>query len=238
MNLLNIIKNNLFIQNLAASIVSLIPAYLEFSVSKYLAIKKAMLLTAHDDTRGNYLEFGVFTGSSFNYAMKVNKRIEKLGYKNMDCEFIGFDSFQGFGDIKKDDEHPNYKDHVFSVNEGKVLKNIEKCAKGQKYRIIKGFYKDTIKNKTTKDLKIEKAKIVMIDCDLKEPTTLALEFIKPSFQEGTIILFDDYVFFKGSKDKGEYGAFEDFKKKHPEILFRRIFDYGYGSRAFIVYKIN
>ena len=238
MNLLNIIKNNLFIQNLAANIVSLIPAYLEFSVSKYLAIKKAMLLTAHDDTRGSYLEFGVFTGSSFNYAMKVNKRIEKLGYKNMDCEFIGFDSFQGFGDIKKDDEHPNYKDQVFSVNEGKILRNIERCAKGQKYRIIKGFYKDTIKNKTTKDLKIDKAKIVMIDCDLKEPTTLALEFIKPSFQEGTIILFDDYVFFKGSKDKGEYGAFEDFKKKHPEILFRRIFDYGYGSRAFIVYKIN
>ena len=238
MNLLNIIKNNLFIQNLVASIVSLIPAYLEFSVSKYLAIKKATLITAHDDTRGSYLEFGVFTGSSFNYAMKVNKRIEKLGYKNIDCEFIGFDSFQGFGDIKKDDEHPNYKDHVFSVNEVKILRNIEKCAKGQKYRIIKGFYKDTIKNKTTKDLKIEKAKIVMIDCDLKEPTTLALEFIKPSFQEGTIILFDDYVFFKGSKDKGEYGAFADFKKKHPEILFRRIFDYGYGSRAFIVYKIN
>jgi len=238
MNLLNIIKNNLFIQNLTASIVSLIPAYLEFSVSKYLAIKKAMLITAHDDTRGSYLEFGVFTGSSFNYAMKVNKRIEKLGYKNMDCEFIGFDSFQGFGNIKKDDEHPNYKDHVFSVNEGKILRNIEKCAKGQKYRIIKGFYKDTIKNKTTKDLKIEKAKIVISDCDIKEPTTLALEFIKPSFQEGTIILFDDYVFFKGSKDKGEYGAFEDFKKKHPEILFRRIFDYGYGSRAFIVHKIN
>ena len=238
MNLLNIIKNNLFIQNLAASIVSLIPAYLEFSVSKYLAIKKAMLITAHDDTRGSYLEFGVFTGSSFNYAMKVNKRIEKLGSKNMDCEFIGFDSFKGFGHIKKDDEHPHYKDHVFAINEEKVLKNIEKIAKNQKYRIIKGFYEDTIKNKTTKDLKINKARIVMIDCDLKEPTTLALEFIKPSFQEGTIILFDDYVFFKGSKDKGEYGAFEDFKKKHPEILFRRIFDYGYGSRAFIVYKIN
>ena len=238
MNLLNIIKNNLFIQNLAASIVSLIPAYLEFSVSKYLAIKKAMLITAHDDTRGSYLEFGVFTGSSFNYAMKVNKRIEKLGYKNMDCEFIGFDSFKGFGHIKKDDEHPHHKDHVFAINEEKVLKNIEKIAKNQKYRIIKGFYEDTIKNKTTKDLKIDKARIVMIDCDLKEPTRIALEFIKPAIQEGTIIIFDDYVFFKGNENKGECGAFNDFRKKYPEISFRRIFNYGYGSQAFIASKIN
>ena len=53
-----------------------------------------------------------------------------------------------------------------------------------------------------------------------------------------IILFDDFVFFKGSKNKGEYGAFADFRKKYPEILFRKIFDYGYGSRAFIAYKTN
>ena len=238
MKLLNIIKNNLFIQNFVASIVSLIPPYFEFSVAKYLAIKKAMLITAHDNTRGSYLEFGVFTGSSFNFAMKVNKQIEKLGYGDMDCEFIGFDSFKGFGDVKKDDEHPNYKDHVFIVNEKKVLRNIEKCAKKQKFRIIKGFYQDTIENKTTKDLTIDKARIVMIDCDLKEPTRLALEFIKPSIQEGTIIMFDDYGFFKGSKNKGECGAFTDFRKKYPEILFRRIFDYGYGSRAFIAYRIN
>ena len=54
--------------------------------------------------------------------MKVNKQIEKLDYKNMDCEFIGFDSFKGFGEIKKEDKHPNFKDHVFSVDEKKVLK--------------------------------------------------------------------------------------------------------------------
>ncbi len=238
MSLINIIKNNLIIQNIASTIISLIPPYLHFSLAKYLAIKKAMLITAQDDTRGSYLEFGVFTGSTFNHAIKEHKKIKKLGYKNMDCEFIGFDSFKGFGDIKKGDEHPHFVDEIFSVNEEKVLKNIAKLARGQKYRIVKGFYENTIKNKTTKDLKIDKAKIIMIDCDLKEPTTLALTFVKPSLQEGTIILFDDYVFFKGSKEKGECGAFEDFRKKNPEILFRRIFDYGYGSRAFIVHKIN
>ena len=87
MNLLRLIKNNLFIQNLVASIVSLIPPYLEFGVAKYQAIKKAMFITAHDGTYGSYLEFGVFTGSSFNFAMKVNKKIEKI-FGKTNCEFI------------------------------------------------------------------------------------------------------------------------------------------------------
>ena len=237
MNLLKIIKNNLFIQNFVSSIVSLIPAYLEFSLGKYQAIKKAMYITAHDLTEGSYLEFGVFTGSSFNFAMKVNKKIEKI-FGKANCEFIGFDSFKGFGKINKEDENPRFEDHIFSVDEEKILKNIEKCSRGQKMRIVKGFFEDTIKNKTTRDLNIDKARVVLIDCDLKESTRLALEFIKPSLQEGTIILFDDFVFYKGSKNKGEYGAFNDFRKKYPEILFRRIFDYGYGSRAFITYKVN
>jgi len=237
MDLLKLIKNNLFIQNFATNIISLFSPYLEFSVAKYSAIKRAMYVTAHDTTYGSYLEFGVFTGSSFNFAMKVNKKIEKI-FGKMDCEFIGFDSFKGFGEIKKDDENPSFKDHVFSVNEKKVLQNIKKFSKGQKSRIIQGFYKDTIENKTTQDLNIDKARVVMIDCDLKESTRLALEFIKPSIQEGTIILFDDYNYFKGNKEKGEYGAFSDFQKKYPKILFRRIFDYGYSGRAFIAYKIN
>ena len=238
MNLLNIIKNNLFIQNFVSAIVSFLPPYLEFTVSKYLAIKKAMYMTTHDETYGSYLEFGVFTGSSFNFAMKINRKIEKLFKKNMNCEFIGFDSFEGFGKVEKEDENPSFKSHTFAIDEKKVIKNIEKCAKGQKFRIIKGFYKDTIKNKTTDNLKIDKARVVMIDCDLKESTQLALEFMKPSIQMGSIILFDDYNYFKGDINKGEYSAFNEFNKNYPEILFRRIFDYGYSGRAFIVCKIN
>jgi len=237
MNLLKFIKKNLFVQNLVGNIISYIPPYLDITIAKYFAIKKALYVTAHDATYGSYLEFGVFTGSSFNYAMKENKKIEKI-FGKMNCEFIGFDSFQGFGDIKKDDENPSFKNKTFAVDEKKIIQNIEKCARGQKLRIIKGFYKDTIKNKTTIDLKIDKSRVVMIDCDLKESAQLALEFIKPSIQMGSIILFDDYNYFKGNIDKGEYSAFSEFKKKYPEILFRRIFDYGYSGRAFIVYKIT
>ncbi len=237
MKLVNFIKNNLFLQNFAASIVSYIHPFIEVNVAKYMAIKKAMYITATDQTYGSYMEFGVFTGSSFNFAMKINKQIEKI-FGKANCEFIGFDSFQGFGKINEDDRHHFYKDETFSVNVEKVLKNIKKSAKGQRMRIIKGFFHETIKDKTTQDLNIDKARVVLIDCDLKESTRLALEFIRPSIQEGTIILFDDYIWFKGSKKKGEYSAFNDFKNKYPEILFRRVFDYGYGSRAFITHKVD
>ena len=59
----------------------------------------------------------------------------------------------------------------------------------------------------------------MIDCDLKESTNYALNFIKPSLQEGTILIFDDFLDYKGSMEKGECGAFEDFKRENPKRFF-------------------
>ena len=143
MSLLNFIKNNLFIQNFFATFISKIPPYLEFSVGKYLAIKKAMYISAHDKTKGSYLEFGVFTGSSFNFAMKINKNLDKL-LGHSDCNFIGFDSFEGFGLIKEEDKHPMFNDNTFSVNKKKVMSNIKKCSKGQDYQIIEGFFEKDI----------------------------------------------------------------------------------------------
>ena len=150
MDLLKIIKNNLFIQNFAASIIAAIPPYLEFSTSKYFAIKKAMYVTAHDATHGSYLEFGVFTGSSFNFAIKAKKKMDKI-FGKMDCEFIGFDSFQGFGEISKNDEHPAFKNKVFSVfvNTGLLVTlfifALRPTLKGEisnyKLRITKGLFR-------------------------------------------------------------------------------------------------
>ena len=146
MNLIKIIKKFLFIQNITASIIAKIPPYLEFTVGKYLAIKKALYITAHDKTLGSYIEFGIFTGSSFNFAMKANKSLDGL-FEKSDCDFIGFDSFEGFGKIQESDNHPRFKDDTFAVDEKKILSNIKRNSKNQKFQIIKGFYKDTLLKK-------------------------------------------------------------------------------------------
>jgi len=238
MNLLSFIKNNLFIQNFFSSLVVLIHPFLENTLSKYTAIKKAMFMNYHDNTFGDYLEFGVFTGSSFNFAMKINKKMERIFKRKIETQFIGFDSFDGFGEIKPHDENPSFKNSTFKVNKKKVIRNIEKNSQKQNFRLIEGFYQQTIENKKTNDYGISKSRIIMIDCDLKESTTLALNFAKPSLQEGTIIIFDDFSFYKGNKSKGEYGAFEDFKRQNPDIKFRRLFDYGICGRAFIVANLD
>lgn len=237
MNLLKFIKNNLFIQNFFSNLIAWYPEFLHFTINKYLAVKKAMYITAHDETLGSYIEFGIFTGSSFNFAMKVNKRIEKI-FKNTNCDFIGFDSFKGFGSIKEIDRHPRFKDETFSINLKKILKNIKKCSAGQNYQIIQGFFEETLTKKKPKDYKITKARVVMIDCDMKQPTLLALNFIKDILQVGTIILFDDFIFYNGSSKKGEFSAFQQFKEENSHIKFREAFEYGYGSKAFIVSEIN
>ena len=98
MNLLKLLKKFLFIQNIFASFVSIIPTYLEFTVGKYLAIKKQCSLprmTKHLDRTLNLS----FYGSSFNFAMKINKKIEKIFGKSQ-CDFIGFD-LQGFWKSKR-----------------------------------------------------------------------------------------------------------------------------------------
>ncbi len=77
-----------------------------------------MFITAHDKTFGSYLEFGIFTGSSFNYAMNLHKNIYKL-FGKTNCDFFGFDSFKGFGSVKEEDEHPMFNDNNFSVDEEK-----------------------------------------------------------------------------------------------------------------------
>ena len=236
--LLSFIKNNLFIQNFFSSLNALWHPFLEHNLSKYTAIKKAMFMNYADNTLGDYLEFGVFTGNSFNFAMKIDKKMSRIFQGKIDTQFVGFDSFDGFGEIKPDDEHHSFKNDTFKVNKKKVIKNIEKNAKDQKFKLVEGFYQTTIENKKTSNYGINRSRIIMIDCDLKESTTLALNFSKPSLQEGTIIIFDDFNFYKGNRDKGEYCAFQSFKNENPSIKFRRLFDYGIGGRAFIVANLD
>ena len=101
-----------FLQNLLSLILSVIPPPLIHNFSKYGAIKKALYLTGLDGTKGDYIEFGVFTGSSFSCALQCANKIES----HNSMQFIGFDSFDGFGEVSDKDKHPFFTKNNFQTN--------------------------------------------------------------------------------------------------------------------------
>lgn len=235
--LIDFLKSNLFIQNLISFIFTKIPFVLEHNLGKYLALKKAFYLTALDNVHGDYLEFGVFTGSSFLCALRAHKNLSYIG--NIETSFYGFDSFEGFGKTKEYDKHPFYIDQIFKVDSKKIINEIYKHAKGLKIKIVKGYFDETIKSKDCKkDFNIDKIRCMLIDCDLKDATKTALQFSCNSLQQGTIIILDDFYSFKGDPAKGVAGAFNEFCKDNPSLQFRKLFYYGYGGIAYILSEIK
>ena len=230
--LIELAKRSFFMQSALSKMVSLISPMIGHNYEKFVAIKKAFYLTALEQLPGDYLEFGVFTGSSFVMAMRAHRAMAFCG--PLLTRFYGFDSFSGFGAAASHDEHPFYTDKIFKIDADIALGNIRRHAKGSEFKIVPGFFHETLTRQNAKDLGIDKTRVAFIDCDLKEPATLCLEFMRPTLQPGTILLMDDFLAFRASKKAGVAGAFYEFCQRHPSLLWRRGFDYGYGGAAYVL----
>ncbi len=206
------------------------------NIGKYFAIKKAFYLTTIGGIKGDYIEFGVFTGSSMSCALR-SARTNRLGKLKETSRFFGFDSFEGFGEIPDEHHHPFFSDKNFAVNIENVQKRLNRIKKpNQKLKLVKGFYSETLDGKTPSTYKIQKSSVVLIDCDFYNASLSCFNFIGPVIQEGTIIIIDDFYSYKGHSRKGTYGAFQDFLNIYDKYKFRRIFDYGIGGIAYIAHK--
>jgi O-methyltransferase len=175
---------------------------------------------------GDYLEFGVFRGTSF---IMSNKLSQEFNIKNM--RFFAFDSFEGL---------PNSEGNVLTKGElscsEKLFKKILRKAGINLNNVftIKGFYSNSLNEETIKNYNIKKASIVHIDCDLYTSTRDVLNFIESIIFSGTIIIFDDWDIFKYEdiENMGERKAFREWKMRD---FFDDFCDFGGGGRrAFIM----
>tara|TARA_B100001248_G_C27383724_1_gene458501 strand:+ start:671 stop:1384 length:714 start_codon:yes stop_codon:yes gene_type:complete len=221
-----------FLQDIASWSISKINPAIIHNVEKYNILKKVHYLSSIEGIEGDYLEFGVFTGSSFCHSIRCSKKLQYLNNTNKYSSFFGFDSFEGFGDISDDEKHPFYTDENFKTSFESVNKRVKKVAKDQKYKLIKGFFEKTLQ-KNPSHYKIEKAKIIFIDSDTYSSSRLALNFCKSLLQNGTFIILDDFFSYKGNIKKGVSKAFYEFIKKS-KYNERKVFTYGMGGVVFVL----
>lgn len=162
---------------------------------------------------GDYYEFGLFEGYSFYRAIRFGRKT------NFSMNFFGFDSFAGLPEVVGIDTGWRFKRGQYFCSLDQVKANLQsKGCLDKRVHLVKGFFSDSLKDQVVlAKLPLDKAKVVLIDCDLYESTKDVLNFIYPYLQTGTVILFDDWNCFEADDNKGERKAWREFLVKHPNI---------------------
>lgn len=199
---------------------------------RYEMLMHAFMYTANEKVKGDYLEFGVARGRTMIYAAQISKRLRETNQR-----FIGFDSFEGFPE-------PKGLDAIFKrfekgdENHGGIeiaKKHIRRHGfLNDNLRLVKGWYEDVLTLSLRNESSIIKARVVNVDCDMYESTKLVLNFLTDTLQDGTIILFDDWLCFRGDPEKGQQKAVAEWLGQNPQISLFRYKDYANVGQSFIV----
>ena len=218
-----------WLQNLASKCVANFDPSVAHNLEKYRAIHKVHYMASVEQIPGDYLEFGVYTGSSMRHAMRCQSRF--AGLTPHETRFFGFDSFAGFGSVSEEDAHPAFVDQNFRTDPGKVRKSLERMKGGQEWVLVEGFFEETLASGPAA-LGISQARVVFIDCDLYQSARAALKFATPILQPGGFVILDDFYGYRGRRDRGVCRAFDETINDEG-LDFRRVFGYGMGGTVWV-----
>lgn len=198
----------------------------EFCSSVKLAIEK-LLENETDDALGNYLEFGVSRGTSMSAVFHVLKEL-----KLDQVQLIGFDSFEG---MPKDSEKEGwatgqYHSTIKATTNYLKDKNVDMA----RVHLVKGWFSDTLSEKTKRDLNITKASIIMVDCDIYSASKTALNFCFPLIKDHAIIIFDDWGWTEDAGIVGQKEAFDEVLQQYPYFSASPLLNYIPQSRVFLL----
>ena len=198
-------------------------------------LEQAFRYTRNEKVDGDYLEFGVARGRSLILAARASNRF--ASESGASCRLIGFDSFEGFPE-------PTGVDAIFErFQEGEEYHGGEKVVHHHLRRnridrsnveLVNGWYEDTLTDDTAESLGLKNARVVNIDCDLYNSARQALAFMRPFLQDGTVLLFDDWLCYRADPEKGEQRAAREWMAENPSVELIPYRNYANVGQAFVV----
>ena len=233
------------IRRLAWRLLGPAPGRNDDFVGQHGCIRCAASFLAWNQIGGDYLEFGVYQGASFAEAyrsiwsardtvMEFIDTSETAEWYRRRPRFIAFDSFSGLPGGPAD-RHADYGEGAYGCSEATFLSKIrDKGVDLNDVITVPGFYDQTLNVKTRQLLGLERASLILIDCDLYESTVPVLDFITDLVGQGTIIIFDDWYRYEGRPDKGEQRACREWLEKNPQLELIKYWQQGPQAVAFLV----
>jgi len=182
--------------------------------------------------QGDYCEFGVFKGHTL---LSAQTAADSLAIKRM--RFFGFDSFEGLPEPTGIDRTP--EEHFYKGQYRCSLEDVRKQldrrgADWNRMNLIKGFFDETLNERTRRQLGLESVVLALVDCDLYSSTVAVLDFLRPLLLDGSIVVMDDWNAFDSADDRGQRRALTEFVTANPNWTTEPSFGYGAYGQVFVV----
>lgn len=159
---------------------------------------------------GDFVECGVAAGNNFGAMLLAGRK----GW--------GFDSFEGIPWASEHDSIQPGMSHKPTVTRGEssgisahsiegVISNLERWGCGDNYKLVKGWFKDTIPVN-----EIEKISVLRLDGDLYESTFTSLKYLYPKLSVGGYLIIDDWELYGCRK-----AVMDFFGDDMPELIYQK-----------------
>ena len=182
---------------------------------------------------GDYLEFGVYNGSSM---LSMHRALKTAGIT--DVRLVGFDSFEGLPAAAAVDDGGVWEPGCYRSSLEYTRRRLEREGiDWNRTHLVKGWFSNTATPQTAAALNLRKAGVIMIDCDIYSSTVDALRFCEPLIVDRAVIFFDDWHSYAlAEKGQGERRAFDEFLAAHRDIEAEPFEAYGVASEAFVLMR--
>ena len=176
---------------------------------------------------GDYLEFGVSIGTSMACMHRVlkKKKIETV-------RLLGFDSFEGMPPSAATEDLGMWKPGEFASSIDQTRQFLDDAnIDWRKTHLIKGWFHETLNDTTTQKYAIQKASMIMVDCDIYSASKTALNYALPFIKDYTMIFFDDW---RDDALFGEHRAYVEFLSENMHLRSEDFGEYRPTGRIFLV----
>ena len=182
---------------------------------------------------GSYLEFGLYRGAAFAHFYHAFRR------HRLEVPMFGFDSFQGLPPAHDEDADTGFRRYAegyFACSEPELRAELGRHrVPAAAYTLVAGFYQHSLRPALYDRPALAPSAAVMVDCFYYESTRLALRFITPTLQNGTVLMCNSYFRFRGHPDYGERGALNEWARQHPAIALTEYAKFGTTGLAYLVH---
>ncbi len=196
------------------------------------ALNRLALAAGRDDV-GEYLEFGVYVGTSL---LCMHRASRAVGIESL--RLYGFDSFQGLPEVTATEGFGVWQPGWMRADYNLVREHLTRNGiDWKRTTLVPGWFEETLVPGLAHQLGIKKAGIIMIDCTIYSAAHTALTFCAPLIRDRAVVFLDEWnleALGGPANVSGERRAFEEFLAGNPDLRAEELPSYQHASKVFLV----